>query len=57
MNSSINYLIPILFFVLGATMGLGKFEPVYPVTEIVLTNPPDTIWMSLSGCLDMIGGN
>jgi len=56
MKSSLNYIIPILTLVIGIAMGMNRCAPVYEVTEIVLENEPDTIRMSLSGCLDMVGG-
>jgi len=56
MKDSMNYLIPLLMLIIGVILGMNKFEPVYEVTEIVLTNPPDTIRMGFSACLDMTGG-
>lgn len=54
MKDPVNYMLSLLLFALGIMIGMSKVEPVYSVTEIVFANSPDTIWMSLSGCIDMI---
>ena len=55
MNDSLAYLIPILTLVLGVVIGINTHEPIPEVFKIVLENKPDTIYMSLTGCIDMIG--
>ena len=54
MKDPVNYMLSILLFALGVIIGMNRVEPVYEITKIVMANPPDTIRMGFSGCVDML---